>query len=335
MFVNRLSPVLLALAASLAACSSDSADDASSGTDAGADTGMCTSDSDCAPGGSCVRGGCFYDDTDAGLADTGTIDAAPDVPAVETTPLRAYSGGSCPALEDGRQGLETDGVERDITLFLPPDPAGAGVVFIWHGAGDTASNMARAFGAQDIADEYNVIAVVPTSMGFAFEWPILAGDDEDAGGMLFDDVLACLEAQYDIDNTRIYSTGFSAGALWTTWLLMNRAEYLAAALPFSGGTDASIVLYSTPAEAIPVLAVHGGASDTFAGFVNFRDMTEDMVDELLLDGHPVIVCDHGRGHTVPFDPFDWAFPWLFAQAVGAPDMPSQLDDPWPSWCELL
>jgi poly(3-hydroxybutyrate) depolymerase len=204
---------------------------------------------------------------------------------------------------------------------------------LWHGAGDNASNFASAFGAQSLADEYNVIAVVPTSTGLAFEWPILADEDTDIDATLFDDLIACADAQFDINNNRVYTTGFSAGALWSTWLLMNRAEYLAAVATFSGGTDPSTILYRTPAEDIPVLAIHGGPSDTFA-IINFMDMTLSMVEQLTEDGHPIILCDHGRGHTIPFDPYTWAFPFLFAQSWGQPDLPAPLSAPWPSYCEI-
>ena len=34
---------------------------------------------------------------------------------------------------------------------------------------------------------------------------------------------------------RIYTTGFSAGGLWSTWLVMHRSHRIAAAAVFSGG----------------------------------------------------------------------------------------------------
>jgi predicted esterase len=271
--------------------------------------------------------------SDAG-ADT-AADAAPDVPAGPTAPApKAYSGGECPTFTEGTNTFTSDGRERDVRVFLPPSPEGAGFVTLWHGAGDSASNFSNAFDAQGVADEYNVVVFVPSSTGLAFEWPILAGEDTDIDAVLFDDLVACADEQFDINNNRVYTTGFSAGALWSTWLLMNRAEYLAAVITFSGGTDASVVLYSTPAEDVPVLAIHGGPSDTFA-IINFSDMTEAMVESLTEDGHPIIMCDHGRGHTIPFNPYDWAFPWLFAQSWGEPDMPAPLPSSWPAFCEII
>lgn len=300
-----------------AACSSDSTEDT-------ADTGSGdsnTTDTGDADGTNAV--------TDA------TPDVAPDVPLGPMAPApKAYSGGQCPTFTDGTNTINAGGRDRTVRVFLPPNPEGAGFITLWHGAGDSASNFSRAFDAQGVADEYNVIVFVPTSTGLAFEWPILAGEDTDIDAVLFDDLLACADAQFDINNNRAYTTGFSAGGLWSTWLLMNRAEYLAAVITFSGGTDASVVLYETPAEPIPVLAIHGGASDTFA-IINFGEMTEAMVESLTEDGHPIILCDHGRGHTIPFSPYDWAFPWLFAQSWGEPDMPAPLPSSWPAFCQIV
>lgn len=277
---------------------------------------------------------------DAATGDSGQSDAGgtEDVGPSETPPDPvAYSGGACPEFSAGANTFTSYDLERSVSVYLPDDPAGAGLVFLWHGAGDSAGNFARALGAQTIADEYDVIAVVPSASGaLPFEWAIMPDNDRDIDATLFDDVVSCLDAQYDIDNTRIYTTGFSAGALWSTWLTLHRSEYLAASTTFSGGTDRTIIGYETPARQIPVLAIHGGPSDVFAVIIHFDEMTQAMTDALVADGHPVIECDHDSGHTIPFDPYEWAFPFLFSQVYGVPSLPSEpLDAPWPDWCDRL
>jgi len=321
--------VLTGLAAMIAACGDDATSDDGGAT---ADTGATETDA----------GG----ESDAAAIDTGddaTEDAGPTVTAPDPQP---YSEGECPTLTDGTNDIRSAGMDRQVVVYLPAEPEGAGLAFLWHGLGDSTSNFARAFGAQTMADTYDVIVVLPRITGnYAFGWPFLSSDDATPDLTLFDDVVACADATWDIDNTRVFTTGFSAGALMSTRLLLDRSEYLASVVTFSGGTgvplredlDPIITGYKTPASTIPVLAIHGGETDSVTAVAAFMEMTLDMNDHLREDGHLVIECDHGRGHTVPFDPYAWALPFLFSHVIGveSPYVGDPLDSPWPSYCEML
>ena len=92
----------------------------------------------------------------------------------------------------------------------------------------------HAFQAQQVSDAKKAFIVVPKGasgpnfpssvtpaminmmknfFGAMFETWSFFGDPA-ADLTLFDDILACLDQQYDIDNKRVYTSGFSAGGLW-------------------------------------------------------------------------------------------------------------------------
>lgn len=269
---------------------------------------------------------------DAG-ADANT-DAEPAVPRPAAP--KVYTGGDCPAFAAGTNTFLSGGVERRVDLFLPSVPEGAALTFAWHGAGDSASNLARAIRAQELADANDTIVAVPWSAdaGMTFSWAILSADDKEPDTVVFDDLLACLDEQYDIANEYVYTTGFSAGALWSTWLVLTRSEYLAAAAIFSGGVSDLTAPYQTPVNTkIPLVLTHGGASDQV--FVNFSQAQEAFADALAADGHTVFICNHGLGHTIPTEGRSLFLPFMYANRFGEVNerFTGGVPENWPDWCE--
>lgn len=266
------------------------------------------------------------DDTDASTDDSGAEE-------VEEPVLVApeYSGGSCPEFVEGTNTEFSSGGEaREFELRLPADPVGAPVVFGWHWLGGTAKQAVRYLGVGELADE-GAIVVAPQSCCSPYEWNFLTEPQDNVDLAFFDDLLACLDDQYQVDLTRIYVTGFSAGALWTTYLTMYRSEYLAATAPFSGGTD-GIIAYSPPTDDIPVLLNWGGADDLY-GPLSFETATEGFSSELLADGHFVIDCDHGLGHSIPDDPMGMAWPFFQDHPKFVDPEPwSELPSSFPEYC---
>jgi predicted esterase len=258
---------------------------------------------------------------DATTADSSGADAAPDVAAPGPGAPTPYAG-TCPGVVDGGDNvISSAGFNRHYRVYLPPDPTGAPLVFLWHGLGDTAKNFATSLKATKLAEKYGVIAVVPAACSEnpanidcepgLLTWDSDGSHSEDA--QLFDDVLACLDQAYSIDRQRVYTAGFSAGALWSTWLLMHRADRLAAAVVFSGGVKDGMIPYVTPAYKLPVLVAWGGDIDTYAnGIIDFFDTSADLRKDLRKDGHFVLACNHGLGHTVPPGGLQFGLEFLLA-----------------------
>ena len=229
-------------------------------------------------------------------------------------PLSELSSGDCPKLENpGERSFTSNGVDRDVLLHFPKNPEpGLPVVFVWHGLGDSAQGISNGLRLEDFANDNNAVVVVPQSTDpMLITWDIFNGGDD---AVLFDDMRTCLSQELDVDLTRVSTTGFSFGALMTTWLTMNRADSLSASVSMSGGTSSDLGFgYTKPVSPVPTLVMWGGDADTFSNGmvgVDFKEASTSFADSLEADGHLVARCDHGLGHTLPMDYADAMTPWL-------------------------
>ncbi len=266
--------------------------------------------------------------SDGAGSDGGASDGAdPATPWPAAPP--AYDG-QCPTFTTGAQQFESGGHSRTVRVYLPSTPVESpAVLFVWHALGANATLFANLFSAQKTADERGAIVVVPESCcNPQAEW------DPVADSQLFDDMMSCLLESHDADPTRVYTTGFSAGGLWSTWLTMHRGDSLAAGVIFSGGVTTWLP-YVTPAARVPVVLVDGGPFDLYGGFVNFHTMTAELAEKLTADGHLVIHCVHSGGHVIPPGADAWGYPFLFAHTFGVDSPYDELDGTWPSYCELF
>lgn len=253
-------------------------------------------------------------------------------------PLAALSDGDCPSLRrGGTKTISSAGRERSFELILPePVEPGMPLLFVWHGLGDSAGSMAGWMQLQRFADDEGVVVVLPDSADRnGNTWNFAAGGGDDL--VLYDDLRTCVAEKLEVDLGRVYTTGFSFGGLWSSFLTMERADTLAAALTMSGGTSDLFLPYRTPAQPLPVLVMWGGPEDVYGeppAQVQFEVTSLDFSERLRADGHLVAHCDHGEGHTVPLEIHTILGTWLGGQVYGEP--PAHADDlgPMPSWCTL-
>ncbi|HMV68042.1 MAG TPA: hypothetical protein PKA64_14440 [Myxococcota bacterium] len=260
----------------------------------------------------------------------GPADTTPDADPYADLPPPAQPGtyaGTCPDMSGRVRDFVSGGkTNRSFIVHVPDDVEGAGVLFLWHGNGDDAENFDRYMDGAGLAEQLHVITIVPDAGagGLGMDWAV-PPNDTTADEAFFDDTLACVAAQYAPDLRRVYSAGFSMGALWTSWLVMHRADHLAAAVIFSGGSDGSVFgagtvnPYATPAWHLPVVMTQGGPQDQVV--VNFQQMTQSMSRKLRADGDLAIVCNHNQGHTPPSGFQSWAWPFLDAHVFGASPSP--------------
>lgn len=231
--------------------------------------------------------------------------------------LRPYSQGACPRLEDG-WNLGFGFNQRDFILRVPTATRGPyGLWFLWHGFGGTAQAFDYFLSARFDADGY--ILVIPDGQSrYSLEWGMdLRGGDDDL--RFFDDVVACVNQQFPIDRRRVHATGYSAGGVFSAYLMGYRSDTLASFGAWSTGeTDTKgRRIVPAPARPVPGLLYHGGRGDKpdWAG----RKGTLALAAHMAENGALAIVCDHGGGHVVP-EPFEgtlrdmWAF--LLAHPFG-------------------
>ncbi|MCP4810808.1 MAG: prolyl oligopeptidase family serine peptidase [Proteobacteria bacterium] len=274
----------------------------------------------------CVGGGSGDGVAGDSAGDSGPLVGGPPAPV-------AYSGGTCPDMKNGEMTITSDGIDREIILKLPGDPSGAPVWFNWHWLGGSASDAVRYQGLKTVKQAGYIVVVPESRDGMAAsEWGFI-GDGSQAGPdlALFDDVLSCLDEQYDVDNSRVYTTGMSAGGLWSTYLVMHRSEYLAAAAPLSGGTGV-FVDYTEPARDMPVLLTWGDANDKYNG-LSFDDASKEFEADLVEDGHWVRTCVHTQGHVIPNEATDYTLQFFEDHPWGVDPVPGFGDaSVYPSFC---
>lgn len=237
-----------------------------------------------------------------------------------TAPLATVSGGECPTMEAGKIDLVSNGIDRSVRIIVPESGAeGKGVVFAWYPLGGSANWLINALDLENWAEANDLVVVVPIASGTqAFEWTFLQEPTENHDLVLYDDVRTCLYEAWQVDLGRVSSAGFSAGALWTSYLSLYRGDTLATILPFSGGTD-PVITYVSPAGPFPALLPYGGESDTYGnGLVNFYETQANFAADLAADGHFAVLCDHDLGHTIPPEGVDMMTAWLPAHIYGEP-----------------
>jgi polyhydroxybutyrate depolymerase len=208
------------------------------------------------------------------------------------------------------------GETRRALVYAPSKTASgrAPLVFSFHGHGDTVQN----FQFIDLHEAFpEAIVAYPQGLpsrrdGYS-GWQVERGQDGDRDLALVDAILTSLRAKFDVDDARIYATGFSNGAGLTYLLWAERANVFAAFAPVAGRLRPSVL----PKQPRPLLHVAGVRDRT----IPFRDQqdaieTARKVNDVTGSGtpcgtgctlygsaaaSPVMTWIHPGGHEYPID----------------------------------
>lgn len=260
--------------------------------------------------------------------------------------------------------LTVGDLDRTAVYCLPTEIENSlPVVFAWHGLGDNADSFASALGAKSLADyeNYNAVIVVPEDANLSFQtlsgvdWDVLNMDDGYIEGDLFDVILEDLAQFVTIDEDRVHTAGFSAGAINSDALATAKGDELASVFTWSGGYFNNSANIGTGAPTMagsiikwPELAtenryvqviLHGDEADTFSlgsqGDIKFNLMAENDVVYLNDRGHDVIICNHGQGHSAVGLTVNQMMDFFKDHPKGTIDSPySTLPEDYPETCEF-
>jgi len=221
-------------------------------------------------------------------------------------------------------------VERTFILHVPPSYDGAEatpVLFMFHGLGGTAAGAASdAYDWQTTADSNGFIVVFPESLtppgkdieilgeviwedydGTGKRWDVahvLAGDRTDSQDIDFvAAILDWLELHYNIDTSRIFTTGHSYGAYFSYYVAACFPDWITAFAEHSGGLESYTYLAWTWYWPIDVPATQPGIQGMLLHSTG--DSTVPYSGSELLEarmtqyGHPVefITLPSGMGHA--------------------------------------
>lgn len=290
----------------------------------------------------------------------------PDPIELSPPPFPEYTHGECPVLVGGPTedtavivDFPTGETTRAFRLLVPDSYDGTEpvpLVFAWHWLNATSASFIREGELESATEQMQFIAVLPDAVRddegdrvFLLTWPFAEVWGVEAEFLFFDDLLACVTEQYNIDERRIYGIGVSAGGLWLTYLATTvRANYFAAIEVLSGGLGAVFdfwsLEYAPQDRKFPTLVVWGGPIDWLG--ISFHEASQRLRDALVDDDHFVVTCMHDAGHGVPpIEPregdtlfrFLWTF--MFDHDYGwdrntSPYYADGLPDVFPDWCDF-
>jgi len=220
--------------------------------------------------------------------------------------------------------LEHDGVEREYILYVPESYSGTEavpVVLNFHGFTETDYEHMADRDMRPIADTANFILVYPqgTRLGLFSHWNVGSWTErstaDDLGFVVA--LLDRLQAEYNVDATRIYACGFSNGGFFSHELACNLSDRIAAIGTVGGNMSTQTESACTPAHPIPVVTIHGTADDVvayegdepeetlsqeevLAYWADFNNISGDpsitlLTDQDPADGSTVEFYDYGAG----------------------------------------
>ncbi len=159
---------------------------------------------------------------------------------------------------------------RTYRLFIPyiSDTASADLplVVAFHDSNNSGVGFQNLTGFNAYADQFGFFVAYPNSMtgdwaeGCDCSQADLAGvNDTGFVRLLIEDV----DADYNIDRTRVYATGYSAGALFTYRLACELSDEFAAFAAVSGPMSVPLSETCDPALPMPFLGIQGMDDETF------------------------------------------------------------------------
>ncbi|MBC7777213.1 MAG: T9SS type A sorting domain-containing protein [Phycisphaerae bacterium] len=164
--------------------------------------------------------------------------------------------------------IQSGGLTRDYLLYIPAAYTGnTAVPLVFNLHGYTSNNTEQLFYAdfRPIADTANFLIVLPNgtldAQGNRF-WNTFLGNSnvDDVGCMR--DLLNTLQANYNIDANRVYSTGMSNGGFMSYSLACQLNDRIAAIASVTGSMIQSKLNACNPARPVPVMEIHGTADNT-------------------------------------------------------------------------
>jgi predicted esterase len=267
--------------------------------------------------------------------------------------------------------ITSSGQQRQF-IFVTPAATDPGerlpVLFMWHWLGGSANSFLERGEVQAATDDQHFLAVIPVSLGanvfgtsFNTRWPFditQSADRMNQEFTFFDDMLACVEAQYTVNADCVSTVGVSAGALFNDQLAQARSNTLASFMSLSGGVGDTIIKpWGHAARKLPGVVLWGGdgppgmdGNKDILGCLgigmDFSVASRDLEAGLVADGHFFIECKHNCGHVEPpLDPppgeskyagmWEFAFDHPFWLAEGqSPYLEHGLPTSLPAWCGI-
>lgn len=165
---------------------------------------------------------------------------------------------------DGLKSIQTGGKSRQYYLYVPNNITdNRPLIISCHGMDQDYNYQKQQTQWPSLADTANFVVVYPVGLaGSAWGRTFSTGWDldgmSDVNFML--DIISEMKQQYNIDETRVYLSGFSLGGAFTYYMMNKAADRIAAFGPISGYNLMNA--NTSTSRPVPICHVHGDADGT-------------------------------------------------------------------------
>ncbi len=182
--------------------------------------------------------------------------------------------------------IDVNGTDRQFILYVPniyDASTPAPLLFCFHGYGSSASTNYAYTKFRDIADTAGFVLIHPQGSTDAFGTPHF---NVGWGTSNVDDVafteamIEYAEGNYNINSSRIYSTGMSNGGFMSYHLACNLSDKIAAVASVTGSMSPSTFNNCNPSHPTPALQIHGTSDGTvpYEGDPLFTKGIDDVIN---------------------------------------------------------
>jgi polyhydroxybutyrate depolymerase len=215
------------------------------------------------------------------------------------------------------QTLEHDGIEREYVLYVPEAYDGSfdvPLMLNFHGFGGDASDYMNWADMRSVADAENFILVYPqgTILDGYPHWN--AGLDTDENKSSADDfgfvetLIDELSSAYNIDEDRVYATGYSNGAFFSYSLACFHGDKIAAIGSVSGTMMAETYDNCSPSHPTAIINIHGTSDSTVpydggTGLMSVDKVLEYWIEVNQTSLTPTIRTQNNYGTTIEHHSF--------------------------------
>jgi poly(3-hydroxybutyrate) depolymerase len=256
---------------------------------------------------------------------TGTAGSSGGYPLANPAVPSTGCGKALSTLKSGSNKMTSAGISREYIIAIPSnyDPSKAyRLVFGMHCMGSSATQCAnndKYYRLQPLDTGSTTIFVAP--QGYTDSSPWRGGDNKDH--TFFEDMVKLFESELCIDTSRIFSVGFSFGAMFTNSLAQTHQDVLRGVVVYATA-DYNIYFPANTGKPLAYFGVHGTADGT-CPFKSGQSSKERFVknngctvpgsvpeatssthvcyDYACPSNYPVKWCTHNGGHTdLPKDP---------------------------------
>ena len=162
-----------------------------------------------------------------------------------------------------------DAIQRDYILYVPANYTGntsVPLIFNFHGYTSNANDQMWYGDFRSIADTAGFILVHPQGTLFQgnTHWNVggwtLGSTTDDVG--FTSDLIDSISANYNIDLSRVYSTGMSNGGFMSFLLACQLSNKIAAIASVTGSMTPQTINGCNPQHSTPILQIHGTVDGT-------------------------------------------------------------------------